>query len=320
VTPSDSATNITTVDWPYRDEDTALTGVLCRDEALPGLRPGILLVHGGAGLDQHALGQARRYAALGYVVFACDMLGDGVAGDRNRVVGCLTALRDDPPAMVRRARAGLTALSRCPGAGGPVAAIGFCFGGMVVLTLARSGEPMAGAVSIHGSLATTARVEPGTVLARLLVCHGALDPYVPLSDVTAFAEEMNTAGADWQLIMYGGALHGFTHAEATPGAAPGVAYHQLADSRSFAATRDFLTSVFAPVRQRPIALWRAKWRCCRGRAAAPRTASRHTLMGYTARIGCTLRPRAGTKYTQSRPDVQRSPASRIPSPSMRGDM
>ena len=111
--------NITTVDWPYGDEDTALTGVLCRDEALPGTRPGVLLVHGGAGLDQHTSGQARRYAALGYVVFACDMLGDGVAGDRDRVVGRLTALRDDPPFMVRRARAGLAELLRCPGAGGP---------------------------------------------------------------------------------------------------------------------------------------------------------------------------------------------------------
>jgi dienelactone hydrolase len=242
----DSATNITTVDWPYRDEDTALTGVLCRDEALPGPRPGVLLVHGGAGLDQHARGQARRYAALGYIVFACDMLGDGVAGDRDRVIGCLTALRDDPPFMVRRAQAGLTALSRCPDAGGPVAAIGFCFGGMVALALARSGEPMAGAVSIHGSLATIQRTEPGAVRARLLVCHGALDPHVPLSDVMTFAGEMNAADADWQLIMYGGALHGFTHSGTTPGVVPGVAYHPLADSRSFAATRDFLADVFAP--------------------------------------------------------------------------
>ena len=146
--------------------------------------------------------------------------------------------------MVRRARAGLGALSRCPGAGGPVAAIGFCFGGMVALTLARSGEPLAGAVSIHGSLATVQPAQPGMVHTRLLVCHGARDPHVPLRDVTAFAEEMNAAGADWQLNMYGGALHGFTHADATPGAIPGVAYHPLADSRSFADVRDFLADVF----------------------------------------------------------------------------
>jgi dienelactone hydrolase len=238
---------ITALEWPYRDLDTPLTGVLFRDEAPPGARPGVLLIHGGAGLDDHARGQARRYAALGYVVLACDMLGDGVAGDRDRVIGCLRTLRDDPLLMVRRARAGLAALSRCPGADGRVAAIGFCFGGMVALTLARAGEPMAGAVSIHGSLGTSRRAQPGAVRARLLVCHGAQDPHVPLSDVTAFAEEMNRAGADWQLTMYGGALHGFTHSDVTPGTVPGVAYDPAADNSSFAATRDFLTEVFADV-------------------------------------------------------------------------
>jgi dienelactone hydrolase len=81
-------------------------------------------------------------------------------------------------------------------------------------------KPVAGAVSIHGSLATSRRAEPGAVRARLLACHGALDPHVPLADVTAFADEMNHADADWQVVMYGGALHGFTHSRATPGAVP----------------------------------------------------------------------------------------------------
>ena len=282
--------NITTVDWPYRDEDTALTGVLCRDEALPGTRPGVLLVHGDAGLDQHTSGQARRYAALGYVVFACDMLGDGVAGDRDRMVGCLTALRDDPPFMVRRARAGLTALLTSPGAGGPVAAIGFCFGGMVALTLARSGEPMARAVSIHGSLATTQRAEPGAVRARLLVCHGALDPHVPLSDVTAFAGEMDAAGADWQLIMYGGALHGFTHSATRPGS-PRSGFHPLADSRSFAATRDFLASVFAPG---PATPGRDKVRRECARAAAPDRCRPEAREGIMRRIDALVAAMTGS--------------------------
>jgi dienelactone hydrolase len=245
VTSVNSRANITALDWPYRDLDAPLTGVLCRDEALAGTRPGVLLVHGGAGLDGHARGQARRYAALGYVVLACDMLGDGVLGDRDRVIGCLRTMRDDPLLMVRRARAGLAALSRCPATDGRFAAVGFCFGGMVALALVRSGEPMAGAVSIHGSLGTSRRAQPGAVRARLLVCHGALDPHVPLSDVTAFAEEMNGAGADWQLIMYGDALHGFTHSDATPGAIPGVAYDPVADGRSFSAIRGFLAEVFA---------------------------------------------------------------------------
>jgi dienelactone hydrolase len=245
VTRNDASIGMTTQDWPYRDQDIPLTGMLCRDEALPGARPGILLVHGGAGLDEHAREQARRYAALGYVVLACDMLGDGVAGDRDRIIGCLTELRDNPQLMVRRAQAGLAALARAAGVDGRVAAIGFCFGGMVALDLARTGESLAGAVAIHGSLATGQRAEAGGVRARLLVCHGARDPHVPLSDVTAFAEEMNDARADWQLIMYGGALHGFTHSHATPGAFPGVAYDLDADNRSFAATSAFLAEIFA---------------------------------------------------------------------------
>jgi dienelactone hydrolase len=245
VIPDDSSINLAVTDWPYPDRGTPLTGVLCRDESAAAARPGILLIHGGAGLDEHAREQARRYAALGYVVLAGDMLGDGVAGDRDRVIGCLTALRDNPALMVRRARAGLAALARCPGTDGRAAAIGFCFGGMVALALARAGEPIAGAVSIHGSLATSQRAQPGAVPAKVLVCHGALDPHVPPGDVTALAEEMSTAGADWQLIMYGGAVHGFTHAHARPGAIPGVAYDPRADARSFTATSSFLAEIFA---------------------------------------------------------------------------
>jgi len=82
--------------------------------------------------------------------------------------------------------------------------------------------------------------------ARVLVCHGALDPHVPMADVTRFAEEMTSAGADWQLIMYGGAVHGFTHAHAVPGAVPGVAYDAAADQRSFLAARTFLAEVMQP--------------------------------------------------------------------------
>ena len=250
-------------DLPYDDLGLPLAGLFCWDEAQDGPRPGILLIHGGAGLDAHARDQARRYAALGYAVLACDMFGPEVAGNRERVMACLLALRDDPALLVRRARAGLTALAGCPEAGGRMAAVGFCFGGMAALALARAGTDLAGpdlagaelagAVSIHGSLATSrpaqpAMTQPGAVTARILVCHGAADPHVPLSDVTAFAEEMNRAGADWELVMYGRAMHGFTHQQAVsgaPGALPGVAYDKLADERSFAAPRTFLAETLA---------------------------------------------------------------------------
>jgi dienelactone hydrolase len=238
--------NIDTRDLSYCDLDTPLTGLFCWDDAREGPRPGILLVHGGAGLDAHAREQARRYAALGYAVLACDMFGDGIAGDRERVMACLLALRDDPARLVRRGQAGLTALTGCPEAAGPMAAVGFCFGGLAVLALARSGVGLAAVVSIHGSLATSAPARPGAVTARVLACHGAADPHVPPADVTAFAEEMNRAEADWQLVMYGRAQHGFTHKHAAPGAMPGVAYDRLADERSFAAARAFLAEALGP--------------------------------------------------------------------------
>jgi dienelactone hydrolase len=227
----------------YGDLDTALTGVLHWNTAQSGPQPGILLIHGGGGLDEHAREQARRYCELGYTVLACDMYGDGVAGDRDRVMACVTALRDDPALLARRARAGLGALSGCAEAAGPMAAVGFCFGGMAALTLARSGADLAGAVSMHGSLATSRPAEPGAVRAKILACHGSADPHVPMSDVAAFAAEMDNAGADWQMTIYGRAMHGFTHKHAALGGIPGVAYDPAADAGSFSAAHAFLSGV-----------------------------------------------------------------------------
>jgi dienelactone hydrolase len=227
----------------YCNLDTALTGALHWDTAQSSPRPGILLIHGGAGLDDHTRDQAHRYAELGYTVLACDMYGDGVAGDRDRIIACASALRDDPALLARRAEAGLRALSRCAEAAGPMAAVGFCFGGMAVLTLARSGADLAGAVSIHGSLATSRPAGKGAVTAKILACHGSADPHVPMDAVAAFATEMDHSGADWQMIIYGGAMHGFTHRQAAPGGVPGVAYDPAADARSFGAAREFLAGV-----------------------------------------------------------------------------
>jgi dienelactone hydrolase len=229
----------------YSDLDTALTGVLHWNTAQPGPKPGILLIHGGAGLDEHARDQARRYAELGYTVLACDMYGDGVAGDRDRVIACVTALRDDPVLLARRAQAGLTALSGSAETAGPMAAVGFCFGGMAALTLARSGADLGGAVSIHGSLGTSRPAGKGAVTARILACHGSADPHVPMDDVAAFAAEMDRSGADWQMVIYGGAMHGFTHRQAAPGSIPGVAYDAVADAGSFRAVRAFLADTLS---------------------------------------------------------------------------
>lgn len=201
---------------------------------------GILVLHGGAGLDDHARAQAARWAALGYAVHAPSLFADGVAGDRRRVITELTRLRDDPALLARRASAGLATLREAAGPSAPLAAVGYCFGGLAALTLAREGAPIAAAVSIHGTLSTVSPARPGALTARILACHGAADPHVPLSQVNAFASEMEAAAADWQLLMLGNAQHGFTHTHAAPGATPGVAYNEAADQRSFAAAATFL--------------------------------------------------------------------------------
>jgi dienelactone hydrolase len=226
----------------YRDGDTELAGQLVWDDTQKDRRPRILVVHGGAGLDEHAKGRARRFAELGFVVFACDMYGAGVAGNRERIMARLMEFRSDRAKLFVRARAGLEVLAAQPFVDGRIAAVGYCFGGMTVLELARSGAGLAGVVSVHGSLDTPQLASAGNVKAKILVCHGAIDPHVPMAQVTAFVEEMNGAGADWQLIAYGGAMHGFTH-ETGP-YLPGVAYNALADARSTASIREFFAEIF----------------------------------------------------------------------------
>jgi len=228
----------------YRHGDAELSGQFAWDAERGDQRPGILVVHGAAGLDSHAQGRANRLAELGFVAFACDMYGHGVAGNRERIMASIAELRDDTAKMCQRARAGIDVLVSHPQVDGRVAAVGYCFGGMVLLELARSGADIAGAVSVHGSLTTSRPAQAGTVnyKAKLLVCHGALDPHVPMTQVNAFVQEMNEAGADWQLTVYGGAMHGFTH-ETGP-AMPGVAYHAVADARSATAMQNFFSELF----------------------------------------------------------------------------
>jgi dienelactone hydrolase len=226
----------------YRDEDAELSGVFIWDESLDSERPGLLVVHGGAGLDDHARARASQFAELGLVAFACDMYGRGVMGDPARVMSTVTALRDAPAKLVQRALAGLDVLASHPRVNGQLVAVGYCFGGLTVLQVARSGADIAGAISVHGSLATSRPAQAGDVKAKLLVCHGALDPYVPPEQVVGFMTEMNDARADWQLAVYGRAVHGFTHEGAV--ATPGVAYDADADARSATAIKAFLAELF----------------------------------------------------------------------------
>jgi dienelactone hydrolase len=228
----------------YSDGDAKLTGYFAWDGARAGTRPGVLVVHGGAGLDDHAKGRARRLAAHGYVAFACDMYGEGVPGNRQRVMETIGELRSDPARLTRRGLAGVSVLKARSAVDGRLAAVGYCFGGMAVLEMARQGAIFDGVVSVHGSLETSHPARAGALLAKVLVCHGALDPHVPTAQVTRFADEMRDAGADWQLCVYGGAMHGFTH-EHADGTTPGVAYHAPSDARSSVAIQVFLAEAFA---------------------------------------------------------------------------
>jgi len=233
---------IQTQEIEYHDGDAELAGLLSWDDARDQRRPGILVVHGGAGLDDHAKGRARRLAEFGFAAFACDMYGKGAAGNRERVMARIMELRSDRAKLCQRASAGVEVLASQRWVDGRIAAVGYCFGGMTVLELARSGTELAGVVSVHGSLDTSRPAQPESVNAKILVCHGALDPHVPMTQVSAFVEEMKRAGADWQLIVYGGAMHGFTH-ESGP-YVPGVAYHAQADARSGAAMQSFFGELF----------------------------------------------------------------------------
>lgn len=226
----------------YEDGSAQLTGVFACNEAASQKRPGLLVVHAGPGLDEHTKGRAKQFAELGFVAFACDMYGDGVAGDRQRVMSALNELRADRTKLCARASAGIEVLRAHPLVDGRIAAVGYCFGGLTVLELARSGAPLSGVVSVHGSLSTTIPAESGKIHAKILVCHGALDPHVPMTHVDAFADEMNKAGADWQLVIYSSAMHGFTHTGGPN--LPGVAYHAQADARATQHIRTFLSELF----------------------------------------------------------------------------
>ena len=226
----------------YNDGAVGLTGILVAPSSRTEKAPGILVVHGGAGLDEHAKSQAARFARLGYVAFACDMYGDGVAGDRQCVMARILELRDDTGKLCRRACAGLEILRAHPLVDGRVAAVGYCFGGMTTLELARSGADLQGVVSVHGTLKTSHPAQEQRVKAKIFVCHGALDPHVPMSQVSDFVAEMNKAHTDWQLVIYGRAMHGFTHRDGPY--TPGVAYDATSDDRSAKAIQGFLTEIF----------------------------------------------------------------------------
>jgi len=236
-----------TADIDYRDGSLTCRGFLAYDETKAGRRPGVLVVHEAFGLGKPAMDRTKMLAELGYVAFAADMFGDRKqVSDMNEAMAIITDLLGNPAKGRARTRAALATLLAQPQVDASrVGAIGFCFGGSSVLELARDGGDVKGVISFHGGLQTQAPAQKGAVKAKVLVCTGADDPMIPAAAVNTFEEEMRNAGADWQVITYGGTVHSFTNPEANGSINPAILYNKRTDERSWAALKSFFAEAFA---------------------------------------------------------------------------
>jgi dienelactone hydrolase len=229
----------------YRQGDQVFEGRLVYDDAVKARRPAVMVVHEWWGLNDYVVGRAEMLAKLGYVAFAADMYGKGVKAQTPEAAGKLAgALRGDRALMRARASAAWDALAVRPEVNpARMAVMGYCFGGGVALELARSGAPMAGVVSFHGGLETP---DPASsrIQGKVLVLHGAEDPAVPMKDVLAFQDEMRRHKVNYQITMYGGAVHAFSNPAAGNDPSKRSAYNAQADKRSWAELVMFLKEIF----------------------------------------------------------------------------
>ncbi len=230
----------------YKHDSTLLEGYLAYDDAVKGKRPGVLIVHEWTGLGDYVKGRAEQLAKLGYVAFGVDIYGKGIRPKtREDAAAQASIYRKDRELMRARAGAGLRVLRGHELADpGRIAAIGYCFGGGVALELARSGAEIAGVVSFHGNLDTPNPSDAQNIKGKVLVLHGGDDPFVKAEQVAAFQEEMRKAGVDWQVVIYGGAVHSFTVPTAGTDPSRGAAYNERADRRSWEAMKLFLAEIF----------------------------------------------------------------------------
>lgn len=243
---------IKTQEIPYRSTDgTQLIGYYAYDDALQGPRPGIVVVHEWWGLNDYAKRRARDLAALGYSALAIDMYGQGKHTEHPAdAMAFMQAALKDSAAASARFNAGLELLKQQPQTDPQkLAAIGYCFGGKIVLDAARQGLPLAGVVSFHGALATATPATPGSVKAKILVEHGAQDSMVTADNVTTFKTEMDKAGADYRFVSLEGAKHGFSNPDADrlshgEHGGPDIGYNKAADERSWADMQAFFKKLF----------------------------------------------------------------------------
>lgn len=237
--------NIRTRLVDYEIDGNGFEGLLAWDDSARRPRPGIIVAHTIAGRSSHEESRAIRLAESGYVGFAIDVYGKGTRStdaERNRAM--MDALRDDRPELQKRLLAALDCLrEQAEVDSDRTAAIGFCFGGLSVLDLARTGTDLDGVVSLHGIFAPPGNTEGNRVQAKVLALHGWEDPLAKPDDVLGLATELTGMGADWQIHAYGNTTHAFTNPAADDWEA-GKKYNADADRRSWTATMNFLAELF----------------------------------------------------------------------------
>jgi dienelactone hydrolase len=234
----------------YKADGVTMKGYLVYDNSIKGKRPGVLVVHEWWGLNQYARRRARMLAELGYTAFAVDMYGGGKTATHPKDAGKFAAeVTQNMPQEEARFLAAKKLLENEPTVDKErIGAIGYCFGGGVVLQMALLGVDLSGVVSFHGSLGSLKSEDASKVRAKLLVCTGAADPFVPKETVEGFRKEMDSAGVDYTLISYEGAKHSFTNPQADENGKKfniPLAYNRKADEESWNEMKEFFRKVFA---------------------------------------------------------------------------
>jgi dienelactone hydrolase len=233
----------------YRAADTEMKGYLAYDKRVKGMRPGVLVVHEWWGHNEYARKRARMLAEMGYTALAVDMYGEGKKAMHPDDAGKFSSeLMKNFDTAKTRFMAAMEFLKKQPTVDpGRIAAIGYCFGGGIVLNMARQGVDLKGAASFHGGLAAVKPAPPGGVKAKVLVLHGADDKFVTPEQIESFKQEMKTAGADLKFIAYPGAIHSFTNPDADGYAKKfnlPLGYNAEADKKSWEELRKFLEKIF----------------------------------------------------------------------------
>lgn len=244
-----AAAEVVTEEVRYRAGDKEFTGYLAYDDAAEETRPGVLVVHEWWGLNDHARNRARMLAAEGYTALAVDMYGSGrVADHPDEAQGFTQEVYANLAQAEQRFTAAKEVLQQHETVDDDtIGAIGFCFGGGIVLHMARTGADLDGVVSFHGNLAARTQAAPGEVKAEVLVFTGEADPFVPAEQVDAFIAEMEAANAEYEVVGYPGVTHSFTAPEADALAARygmPIAYDRHADTDSWQKMLAFFERVF----------------------------------------------------------------------------